>query len=70
VATGGPNRGRARIYLDGVYLKTIDLRTATTRHRQVVFSTRVSRGTHTLKVMVLRTSPRTRVDIDGFLVLR
>jgi hypothetical protein len=70
VATGGPNRGRARIYLDGVYLKTIDLRSATTRYRQVVFSTRVSRGTHTLKVMVLRTSPRTRVDIDGFLVLR
>jgi hypothetical protein len=70
VATVSNNRGRAKIYVDDRYVKTVELRGTTTRYRQVVFATRVAQGAHTLKVVVLRTTARTRVDIDGFIVLR
>jgi subtilisin len=70
VATKGPGRGAARVYLDGVHVATIDLYASSNRYRQVVFARDVTEGLHTLKVVVYGTSRRPRVDVDGFLVLR
>ncbi len=38
VASRGPHRGKARIYVDGVYIKTITTRSATSASRRVVFT--------------------------------
>jgi hypothetical protein len=70
VATKGANRGAARVYLDGVHVRTIDLRAPSTRYRQVVFARDVADGAHTLRIVVYGTRGRPRVDVDGFLVLR
>jgi hypothetical protein len=70
VTTTGPTRGNARVYVNGTLVRTIDLRTSTTRYRQVVFTRDVTYGTYTVKVVVAGTSGRPRVDVDGFMVLR
>lgn len=70
VSTTGPGRGRANVFLDGQYVRTLDLGSATTRYRQVVFTGRFAAGHHTLQVVLLGTTGRTRMDVDGFVVLR
>lgn len=70
LATMGPGRGAARVYLDGLHVATVDLLSSTTRYRQLVFARAVSEGSHTLRVVVYGSSGRPRVDVDGFLVLR
>ena len=71
VSTKANNRGRAAIYLDGAYVTTVDLYSATAQFRQVVFSRAVTQGSHTLEVRVLGernpSSTNTYVDVDGFL---
>jgi hypothetical protein len=69
VSDTGPTRGKAQVYVDGVLRKTVDLRAATAHARQVVWSIAFSSSrTHTLKIKVLGTPGRPRVDVDGFLV--
>jgi hypothetical protein len=70
VATKGPTRGAAKVYVDGALVGTVDLYASTTRYRQVVFSRDLAPGTHSLRVVVNGTGGRPRVDVDGFLVLR
>ena len=71
VTSIGPGRGRVRIYLDGVAVKTLDLYRVTATHRVVVWSRLFgSAGTHTVKVVALGTAGRPRVDVDAFAVLR
>jgi hypothetical protein len=67
VAYRGPNRGSARVYIDGVYRTTINLYSATYQSRAVVaaFNWR-SNGTHTIKILVLGTTGHPRVDLDAF----
>lgn len=71
VATSATNRGAAKVYLDGVLVKTIDLYSATTTARRVQYSASfATSGTHTLKVVVVGTAGRPAVDVDGFIVLK
>jgi hypothetical protein len=71
VTTKAANRGQVKVYLDGHYVTTLDLRAASTAYRQVVWSrTYGASGTHTIKLVVVGTSGRPRVDLDAFLVLR
>ena len=76
ISTTGANRGKAEVWLDGVKVKTIDLYSATTQPRRVVFSQGGLAPTrsHTLQVRVLGTknasSSGKRVDIDAFVALR
>lgn len=71
VMTRAANRGRAWLYLDGVYVGSLDLYSATTAYRQVVWSrTWSSAAGHTLRLVVVGTAGRPRVDLDAFLVLR
>jgi hypothetical protein len=72
VTTFGPNRGLARVYIDGVLVATIDCVAATTMPRRVGFGGKAwsSSGTHTIRIVVVGTPNRPRVDVDAFEVLR
>ena len=73
IGTRGPNRGRAKVYIDGSLAATVDLYAATHRHRRVLFSADWgSAGVHTIKVKVISKgslSSGTRVDADAFITL-
>jgi spore germination protein YaaH len=71
VATVGPTRGQVKVYLDGGYVTTIDTYATTWTARQVVWSrTWSSAGTHAIRLVVVGTAGRPRVDLDALLVLR
>lgn len=64
-------RGKARVYVNGVYKATVDLYSATTRKQRVVWAINYSRSaSRTVTIKVLGTSGRPRVDVDGFFVAR
>jgi hypothetical protein len=71
VAPTSATRGKANIYIDGVYRATIDLVSSTTQHRRVVYARSFgSSGTHTIELRVLGTSGRPMVSLDAFVVLQ
>ena len=68
VSTVGPTRGQARVYVDGAYVRTLDLRSASIAARRIVYvQAWASSGTHTLEIRVVGTPGRPRVDVDAFL---
>ena len=73
VSTRGPNRGIARLKLDGVTVGLVDLYASTLRPASVVYATSVTPGRHVLSVTVTAThnaaSTGSRVDVDAFEVL-
>ncbi len=67
----GPNRGKAEIYVDGTRVKVVDLYSAKTKARQVVFKRAwATSGSHKIVVKVLgrknASSRNTRVGVDAF----
>jgi hypothetical protein len=63
----GPTRGKAKVYVDGRLVETVDLRRATFHARAAIFSKRWSTAKrHTIRIVVLGTSGRSMVAIDGF----
>ena len=71
VGRRSPTSGKARVYVDGVLTATIDLYRSSVRSRTVLFSKSwTTVAPHTVRVVVLGTSGRPRVDIDGFAILR
>jgi hypothetical protein len=63
----GPARGKAAIYYDGRYIKTIDTYAATNTNRVVMWDVEVTGSSnHTIKVVNLATSGRPRIDIDAY----
>jgi hypothetical protein len=69
VSTMGPKRGKARIYVNGVLKATVDLYSASTRYKVQVWSYRATTlATRTVKVVLLGTSGRPRVDVDAFAI--
>jgi hypothetical protein len=71
VSTLGPSHGSFRVYVDGVYRRTVKTYATGTAYRRVVYSVQwpVS-ATHTIRIVVAGTAGHPRVDIDGILVLR
>ncbi len=73
VSTRGPGRGIAQVWLDGVFVQNVDLYSATTVKRAVVWApaAALTPGGHTLEVRVTGTrnalSTKSRVDVDAFL---
>lgn len=65
----GPTRGKARVFIDGKLVATVDLRRATFRARNVVFARNLPDGDHTLRIQALGTRGRPTVAIDEFYVL-
>lgn len=67
----GPTRGKARVYVDGKAVRTVDLRRRTFDPRAAIYSKRWSRsGKHTLRIVVLGTTGRPMVAIDDFAITR
>jgi GH25 family lysozyme M1 (1,4-beta-N-acetylmuramidase) len=63
----GPDRGSAKIYIDGAYLTTVSTYSATYASHQVVFAKSwVTNGTHTIKIVCVGTAGHARIDLDGF----
>lgn len=70
IAPSASARGKAKVYIDGALVATVDLKgTAAPRIQQ--FSRTWSKvGTHTITIKVVGTAGRPRVDIDAFAYLR
>ena len=65
----GPTRGKAKIYLNGVYKKTVDLYASSYSPRNAVFSISWSNSAErVLRIDVLGTAGRPVVAIDEFVV--
>ena len=63
------NRGKAQVFVNGVLKATVDLYSAATKKRVVVWSqTYTTSATRTITIKVLGTAGRQRVDVDGFIV--
>ncbi len=69
-APTGPTRGKARVYLDGRYVATIDQYSRTFKAKVIVFARNVGDGRHTLRIQTVGTSRRPTVAVDGLYVLR
>jgi hypothetical protein len=71
VAPKGPTRGQAKLYIDGIYVKTIDLH-RTSFLARVLVATKTWSGSakHTIKLVVVGGGSHPRFDVDGFLVMR
>lgn len=71
VAPKSASRGSVKVYVDGAYVKTVSLYRSSAISRIAVFSTSwPSKGTHTVKLVVVGTAGHPRVDVDGFVVVR
>jgi len=67
----GPTEGAAKVYVDGVFVRTVDFPRSTSQSKVVVFNTSWSaNGPHSVKVVVVGTAGHPRVDIDAFAILR
>ena len=62
----GPTRGTARVFIDGKGVTNVDLRRSTFQARKLLFSKRLTAGTHTVKIVV--TSSGRPVAIDELIV--
>ena len=56
-APTGPTRGKARVYLDGRYVATIDQYSRTFKAKVIVFARNVGEGRHTLRIQTARDEP-------------
>jgi GH25 family lysozyme M1 (1,4-beta-N-acetylmuramidase) len=69
----GPSHGRAAIYVDGAYERTVDTN-GSTPHQHNVRIAGLGDGVHTVRIVVLPThddaSVGSAVSVDGFTVLR
>ena len=71
VTTRAATRGKVKIYIDGVLATTFDCYAASSTFRYVAFArTWASSGTHSIKLVVVGTAGRPRVDLDAIEVLR
>lgn len=68
IGSKGPGYGKAAVYLDGKLVKTVDLYSASTKHRQKLYSnTSLKSGKHTLYVKVLgKRNSKSSGNLVGF----
>ena len=70
VSTLASTRGRVKVYVDGRYVRTLDLRSPTARYRTVAWSRAwATSDRHVVKLVVRGTSGRPRIDVDAFVVV-
>lgn len=67
----GKTRGQAKVYVDGLYIKTVNMQRSSFLARSAVFSYRwAAAGEHTVRIVVVGTSGRPMVAIDEFAITR
>ena len=65
----GPNRGKAKIYVNGIYKTTVDLYSATGRATVIGWAKSWNTGaTRVVEIRVVGTLGRPRIDVDAFWV--
>jgi V8-like Glu-specific endopeptidase len=70
VSSRGPDRGSARIYIDGAYAGIVGLYGSAVSYRYVAYQkTWSSAAKHTIKIVAVPRSGRPRIDVDAFEVL-
>jgi len=65
----GPTRGKAKVYLDGAYVATIDAYRSSFVARRMLFARNVADGPHSLTITALGTSGHPTVAIDNVYLL-
>lgn len=71
VSTTGPTRGIARVYVNGSFAGSVDLRATTVQGARVVFSRNWSTSAQrSIEIRVTGTPGRPRVDVDAFVTVR
>ena len=71
VVTKAKLRGKIRVYVNNVYVATVDTYRSSTQVRSVAWQkTWATSATRTIKLVVAGTSGRPRVDLDAFIVLK
>ena len=71
VATTASTRGKVKVYVKGKLVSTVDLRSSSTKYRVVVWQkTWTTSATRNVKLVVVGTSGRPRVDLDAFVALK
>ena len=67
----GPTRGKAKVYVDGRYVRTVDLRRAVFDPRATLFRTGWSKvSSHSLTIVVVGSRGHPIVAIDDFTIVR
>ena len=67
VMAKGPARGKASVYFDGKFVKTIDTYAPANTNRVVLWDKEVTGSAdHTIKVVNQATSGRPRIDVDAY----
>ncbi|MEA2548494.1 MAG: hypothetical protein QOE42_1092 [Chloroflexota bacterium] len=70
VASRGTTRGKAKVYIDGVYATTVNLWASTGHSRAIVYARSWSTsGAHSIGIVVVGTAGHPRVDVDAFVRL-
>jgi hypothetical protein len=70
VASVGPSRGKARVYIDGTWITDVNLYSSSTTYRKVVYTYYWSTsGLHTFRIVDLGTAGHSRIDLDAILVV-
>jgi hypothetical protein len=70
VASKGPDRGIAKIYLDGSLAASVNLNRSTTAHQVVVYAARWSSpGTHRIKIVIAGRLNHSRLDADALVIV-
>lgn len=71
VAPRSSSRGRADVWVDGVFVAEVDTYRAKGLSKVIVYSIRwLSPGTHTVEIRNLAVSGRPRIDVDAFVIGR
>ncbi|WP_207957832.1 N-acetylmuramoyl-L-alanine amidase [Streptomyces sp. YIM 98790] len=71
VVSRAGHTGQVRIHVDGVHVKTVDTRSSSVKHRQMVWTKSwTSTSEHTVTVEVVGTSGRPTTVIDGLVTIR
>ncbi|WP_418959741.1 N-acetylmuramoyl-L-alanine amidase [Streptomyces tritici] len=71
VVSRASNSGQAYVYVDGVKVATVDLRSSTALYRNAIWTRSWSSAAkHTVKIVVVGTSGRPTVTTDGLVYLR
>jgi hypothetical protein len=70
VMAKGPDRGKAKIFVDGHYRTTINTYAPTRQHRIVVWQSWMPAGEHTVEIVNKATPGHPRIDLDAVVVSR
>ena len=67
----GSTRGKAKVYLDGKYVRTVDFHRGSFKARFAAFKASwKTSGAHTLRIVVIGSSSHPMVAIDEFVVTK